>query len=305
MENQDIKLFNQFKKAAENQAPKEFSGMESVWGAIETKLDNQVLKTQNKAWKKWAVAASVMLVGSIAYQILKSEETTIEKTKQPTIQNEIVKTNPIVSDSVETHATASAPTPKNSKIIEKREEVLKRELSNEKEGSYIITETTVDVKKVESLEEIKGIPSVNDDSYKYYLRENTSNVATSSTSNGYVKEGDKYVTILADSNSESKAKKQNPLVVKDGELVKDYDENDPDVELIIELSNPLYIINGVRYSESELFGDYPTSPYYPLKKQKITSCTVIKPEDAVKAYGAEGANGVVIIATKDGKPRGK
>lgn len=305
MENQDIKLFNQFKKAAENQAPKEFSGMESVWGAIETKLDNQVLKTQNKAWKKWAVAASVMLVGSIAYQLLKSEETTIEKTKQPTIQNEMVTTNPVVSDSVETLATASAPTPKNSKLVEKREEVLKRELSNEKEGSYIITKTTVDVKKVESLEEIKGIPSVNDDSYKSYLRGSVSNVATSNTANGYVKEGDKYVIILADSNSETKAKKQNPLVVKDGELVKDYDENDPDVELIIELPNPLYIINGVRYSESELFGDYPTSPYYPLKKQKITSCTVIKPEDAIKAYGQDGANGVVIIATKDGKPRGK
>lgn len=301
MENQDIKLFDQFKKVAESQAPKEFSGMETVWNTIETKLDNQVLKKQNKTWKKWAVAASVLLVGSIAYQFLKNDTTA--PTVAPAKQDEVVVAKPIVFDSEE--IVQENVTKKNKNIVEKPHEVLKKEITASQTADYAAAETAPTVKTEIAPAADESIPLPNkDESYKSYLR-NNGNTANTTISNGYVKGDDKYTIVLSEVQKEAKAKAQKPLVVKDGELVNNYDENDTDVELVIELTNPIYIINGVRYSEAELFGDYPTSPYYPLKKQKITSCTVIKPEDAVKAYGPEGVNGVVIISTKDGKPRGK
>ena len=71
------------------------------------------------------------------------------------------------------------------------------------------------------------------------------------------------------------------------------------------LPNPLYIINGIEYSEESLFGKNPTSPYAPLDKQKITSTNILKPADATKNYGKKGENGIVIITTKDGKPAEK
>ena len=42
MENQD-KLYNQFKSAAENAETKDFPGMENVWNRVEQKLDTKVL----------------------------------------------------------------------------------------------------------------------------------------------------------------------------------------------------------------------------------------------------------------------
>ena len=64
MENRD-KIFDQFKSAAENVAPKDFGSMESVWNRVEEKLDTKVLKKETKTWKKIAVAASILLCFSI------------------------------------------------------------------------------------------------------------------------------------------------------------------------------------------------------------------------------------------------
>ena len=57
------------------------------------------------------------------------------------------------------------------------------------------------------------------------------------------------------------------------------------------------------FSEEELFGKNPTSKYAPLNKQDITATTVYQGEDAIKLYGNKGKNGVVIITTKNGKPK--
>ena len=78
-----------------------------------------------------------------------------------------------------------------------------------------------------------------------------------------------------------------------------------DIESIVELPDPLYIINGVEYTEQELFGPNPTSPYTPLSEQEIDSITVLQQEKAMAAYGTKGKKGVVIISTKNGKPAAK
>ena len=61
----------------------------------------------------------------------------------------------------------------------------------------------------------------------------------------------------------------------------------------------------MNYSEEELFGPNPTSPYSPLNKQLIETISILQDEKAVSIYGEKGKNGVVIITTKDGKPAPK
>ena len=109
------------------------------------------------------------------------------------------------------------------------------------------------------------------------------------------------------SNGIQEGKKQDPLIVLDGNATKNdlSDLDEEEIESIVVLKEPLYIINGAYYSEKELFDPNPTSPYAPIKDQKIESTTVLSPEKAVAIYGEKGKNGVVIITTKNGKPAEK
>jgi hypothetical protein len=106
---------------------------------------------------------------------------------------------------------------------------------------------------------------------------------------------------LAETNQVKDKKVANDdLLLINGELSKESLSNlNPDeIESIVELKEPIYFINGVEYSEESLFGKNPTSPYAPLKKQKIDKIEVIQPADAVKIYGKKGEKGVVIISIK-------
>jgi TonB-dependent SusC/RagA subfamily outer membrane receptor len=77
------------------------------------------------------------------------------------------------------------------------------------------------------------------------------------------------------------------------------------LETIKVLPDPLYIINGVQYTEQELFGSKPTSPYAPLSKLDIYTISILQEEKATAIYGEKGKKGVVIITTKSGKPEFK
>jgi hypothetical protein len=154
------------------------------------------------------------------------------------------------------------------------------------------------------------------------MRNSASNFVSSNTNNGILAPSKKYdvATKVPKSKFESKKSKtavapvqQNKdLVVIDGVAMdKNHNAeeelanlNAEDIDTTI-LANPLYIINGIEYSEESLFGKNPTSPYAPLDKQRITSTSILKPADATKIYGKKGENGIVIITTKDGKPAEK
>jgi hypothetical protein len=299
MDNQDI--FNKIKSAAENAETKDFPSMEKVWSRIDAKLDTKVEKKQNKNWKVLVVAASIVLFLSIGYQFFKTENqittpenslvtidtTKNEKTETETSIAEVDSLNPLIKKDI-------------NKIIEKqnasKEEVVVNEIvSNKNEDAEINSP-------------IAATPVIS--------KSNDEDVIT----NGFAKrkkleargvsynmnyEVMKEADAVADKIQEPK--KEKPLLVIDGEVSKkDLSElDDIEFETFIELPNPLYIINGVHYSEEELFGPNPTSPYAPLKKQKIESTTVLSPENAIRTYGKKGENGVVIIITKDGKPREK
>jgi len=153
-------------------------------------------------------------------------------------------------------------------------------------------------------------------------RNSASNFVSSNSSNGVLAPNKKYDVNVKPAKSNYKPAKvkaaapvqQNKdLVVIDGVAMdKNYDAdrelkeiNTDDIEEFTYLPNPLYIINGIEYTEESLFGKNPTSPYAPLDKQRITSTNILKPADASKIYGKKGEKGIVIITTKDGKPAEK
>jgi TonB-dependent SusC/RagA subfamily outer membrane receptor len=77
------------------------------------------------------------------------------------------------------------------------------------------------------------------------------------------------------------------------------------VDSLVILDEPLYIIDGIYYSENDLYGPNPTSPYAPLDKQEIKTITILQDLEATSKYGEKGKKGVVIITTKTGKPVNK
>jgi TonB-linked SusC/RagA family outer membrane protein len=73
-------------------------------------------------------------------------------------------------------------------------------------------------------------------------------------------------------------------------------------------NEPLYIVDGVPYTNASLGLTGPgrtsvglTSPFNNIDPNSIESVEVLKDADATAIYGSQGANGVVLIATKKGK----
>lgn len=295
MENQD-KIFDQFKKASDNQETPDFAGMEKVWSRVDAKLDTEVFKAQkrtNSGWKKYAVAASVVVGSVFAFQLVKQFQN--EKPTQTEIVNAIEnKINEVITEDSSEVATIQEPT-FNKKEAEK---VLEQQLN-----------------KVNPVAVADNSPKANDSIYGKVS-------ATQAMSPVKAEEADFIQPKKHEAVSVSRAKdegnyelrkakvaqaptKADPLVVIDGKKsdkkvseVKDAD----DFESIVELTEPLYIINGKEYSEKELFGPNPTSPYYPLNQQQIESISIYQDEEAIELYGRKGEKGVVVIKTKNGKP---
>lgn len=306
MENQD-KLYNQFKSAAKNAEKKDFPAMENVWNRVEQKLDTKVLKKETKLWKKLAVAASVLLVATLGYHFWQEEKVIIDNSKIVN-QDSIVKPN-IVEENNQTIVTSETQHPA---IKENAEEILKEQT---KTADVVVMNDSVKPKKMVismpaavsevriEKDEIKEEKQPN--SYNGYL-DNEVYKARSVQNNG-------YRTMLNSSGRNAEAKKKSikkddPLLVIDdkAEDLQNIGKLNPeDVESIVVLAEPLYIINGVEYSEKEVFGPNPTSPYSPLNEQDIETISILQKEKATEIYGKKGEKGVVIITTKNGKPKTK
>jgi hypothetical protein len=316
--NSEEKIYSKLKNAS-HKGEKDFPGMDKVWNRVEEKLDNTLVVKKKNTWQKLAIAATVLLGVSIIYQFVSNNEIIKEKINNNT-------TNPVVvsHDSVK-------------KIMDKAKEVVV-ENNNTKapnnnvtdsyksetplmESTFNIQNARPDVMIDDTVEKI----NVKASAFNNYNNSNLSNSAFNSANSNtdYLLRGRKYETNTAnyDWSTEKKAETQEPkmatpieknkdLVVIDGVAMdKRYNANKELEKLSTEeiadttyLPNPLYIINGIEYSEESLFGKNPTSPYAPLDKQKITSTNILEPVNATKIYGKKGENGIVIITTKDGKP---
>ncbi|CAM4294329.1 hypothetical protein [Flavobacterium terrigena] len=336
--NSEDKIYSKIRNAS-HKGEKDFPGMDKVWNRVEEKLDNTIVVQKKNTWQKLAIAATVLLSFSIIYQFMSNDEiikdkvinnTTnpiivsndsvkkiIDKAKEVVVENDISKkpantVNPYYNSGAASAESSFYPEEtKSSEVIDDAAKKMEFRFDSnlaltEKEKVGITTELN------------KNISTENEVSF----RNSALNFTSSNTNNGYLAPNKKYEVPAKEVKSKYKAPKlksaaapvqQNKdLVVIDGVAMdKSYNAETEFTKLDMDdikttvLTNPLYIINGVEYSEESLFGKTPTSPYAPLDKQKITSTNILQPADATKIYGKKGEKGIVIITTKDGKPADK
>ena len=291
--NTEDKIYKKIQQASEKLPNDSFPGMDKVWSRVEEKLDTNVLKKENNRWKKFSIAAAVAIVGTLVYQfsqpenIITTNETVVTvDTLQP------ILTEP--EDAIVTNEKTEIVEKKEiilQKAIEKPTLVMAEEIIVNKNHEPVVSESVT-----QGFYNAKEISPAADD----FENKAVSSFAPTTKA----KKSEAYSNFIA-SDTDDVGKKLPPLVVIDGKASKKSDmKNIPsDLEAIVILNDPIYIINGVMYTEEELFGPNPTSPYAPLQKQDIISTTILQEEDALKAYGEKGKKGVVIIKTKDGKPK--
>lgn len=308
MDNQDT-LFNQIKSAAENAESKEFPAMDKVWNRVEDKLDHKVLSTQNSLWKKIAVAASILLVISIGYQFFK-EENQLTTPKNATT---VIDTKASATDSLINQSAVVSSENSNSNLKENAEAILKQQINS---TQLAVNDTVISIHE-EVIPEITIDNAIQPQTSSYLASPKTNNDKGWLVNKKFDSRGVEYREIMTYKAKDSKSveednqksvKKDPPLVVMN-DLNSDKKAlstlNDDEIESIVLLKDPLYIINGVYYTEKEVFGPNPTSPYSPLNQQQIETISVLQDEKAVSIYGEKGKKGIVIITTKDGKPTAK
>jgi hypothetical protein len=300
MDNQD-NLFNKIKSAAENAETKEFPGMEKVWSRIDAKLDTKVEKKNNTNWKLLLVAASVVLLISIGYQFLKSDK----NIEIP--QNEVVKSDSKDDTKSELKINTNAIT--NPNIKANASGILEKQISSQNQVTLNYSSSSKDAVMEIAPDSLIG-NSNGSGTYNSTSEKSKSNWYGNKKfdSRSVVQEEtDKIAYSVTMKDTQESDKKLEPLLIINDEVSKKELSNldDDEIESIVELKEPLYIINSIYYTEKELFGPNPTSPYSPLSKQKIVTISVLQPEKAVAIYGEKGKKGIVIVTTKDGKPLSK
>jgi hypothetical protein len=309
---EDQELFNQIKVAANNDAMQHFGAMDKVWNRVEAKLDNKILKKENTVWKKLAVAASLLLVGTLGYQFFKNDKITIKPnqilTQKDSIKNIFSKKDVVVSAD-------------NQGISEKSE--AKTNPAIKKEADAIL-EKQLKPRHQVAMEEVKRqsdreteSDAISNTQLGYFNAPITSNTNNFSGNSSYestqiqpkgIAVSKDVELFLKKENSIFNEKKEQPLLVFDDKVANKQTVKSvkaDEVESLVELKEPLYIINGVEYTEQEVFGPNPTSPYTPLNQQEIETISILQDEKAIETYGEKGRKGVVIITTKYGKPVAK
>jgi len=300
MDNHD-KLFNQIKDAAQKQEAKDFAAFDKVWSRVEDKLDHKVLQKENNLWKKIAVAASFLLLFTVGYQLFKPKENIVAPANEITVQDTIIKQNLQIES--EEKQEIAIQDKANPVIKPEASEILKDQINTRTEvavGNALKTAQpnamAIPKAKSEQLPESKTAYEIgNNESYDFIKRRKNAALSVS-------REEEISKTPMPQAD-----KKSDPLVVINGNVSKkglSDKENfkSDDIEDIVVLDDPLYIINGHYYSEQELFGSNPTSPYAPLNKQEIESVSILQGEKAIEEYGKQGSKGVVIISTRNQKP---
>lgn len=156
MDNQD-KIFDKIKNAAQKAEEKDFPAFEKVWSRVEEKLDKKEDKKAIVLWKKLAVAASLLLTFSLGYQFLKTDTNPITPKAS--------KENPIVIQG----KTEPKPTEELSKNIKPdAESILKKQI--EKPAPVVVAETTTSINS-----DMNQIPNATTDEIAVTVADNQMN----------------------------------------------------------------------------------------------------------------------------------
>jgi len=317
MDNQD-KIFDKFKEAAENAPIKDFPGMEKVWSKVENKLDKKEDKKTITLWKKIAVAASLLLVISLGYQFLKTDKnSTLENTNKVVTSDTKKETNNNMSTEESTTIVSSdsqlVPKTEAIKILEKQTKNKESVAIQESSGNNAVNALLAPVAPPPSMAEASTTQSFEEEAE---IAEKKEESLQKEYATKYKEESAKVA--FAEKQAMS-AKKSAPLIIMNGNAMAHSNDTKRDkmmqdqlpnvqpenVESLVILDEPLYIIDGIYYSENDLFGKNPTSPYAPLNQQDIKTITILQDLEATEKYGEKGKKGVVIITTKTGKPTPK
>lgn len=289
----DDKLYNKIKEAAQNSEKQDFPAMDKVWNRVDEKLNASVLQKQNSQWKNIAVAASVLLVVALGFILNRNEAPPME------IREQVVAVDTMSMQQIDT--TTQLVELENKLIKEDAPEILRKQLKAV--SAVAIQETVAQEVEISATKDVQITENQNRVSNKI-----VSIKASHYEARGVQQSGESFVA-----DEQQVVRKPNPLLVVDGQAVKEgrnYQKSldaamkkaDNGDDEILVLTEPLYIINGTKYSEEEMFGENPTSPYAPLTKQEIETLTILQGEKATSIYGDKGRNGVVLITTKGGKP---
>lgn len=317
MDNQD-KLFDKIKEASQKAEFQDFPGMEKVWSRVEEKLDKKEDKKTIALWKKIAVAASLLLLISLGYQFLHSDKETVTETPKVVFDAKETKQlgKPILDKK------AATPT-SDSEIVSNEEAVKILENQTKNKERVAIQETMIPKSEpiqavvTPKIEAEATIPAKVAISESFDEEDASSSKKDALEERSYLDKQSAKVAYAA--APAQKAKKNAPLVILNGNAMAHSDDAKRDkmmqaemsnlqpenVESLVVLDDPLYIIDGIYYSEEDLFGKNPTSPYAPLDKQEIKTITILQDLEATSKYGERGKKGVLIITTKNGKPAPK
>lgn len=321
-------------RKADASADSGFPMSDKVWARVEEKMENRQLSKSKNVWKKMAVAASVLLCGSIGFQIWWSESDKISDQDQFEVRSapapgakltedtseednkQVIVSDEKQQESASADASEKKQQPQNfvPPIIMKAEEVASENADAEvisMDAAPVSSQTPAAAAKAKAPMSAAGatkeVRTEKDETADAdFLKRRKAPRMTSS-----FMESEETVT-------KSKAQQANkePLYVINekpvtGRSDREYARNkrkalsqETQLDSIIELKNPIYIIDGKQYSEEELFGENPTSPYAPLQKQEIEEFSMLKEAEAIRRFGEKGKEGVVIIKTKNGKPAG-
>lgn len=296
------KIYDQIKSAAQNSETKDFHAMDKVWNRVEEKLDQKVLKKENKLWKKIAVAASVLLVITLGYQLFKSNP------KSVTPQNQVVTLDTFKT--IVPKQNAIVATDSVNPIIKKEAlKILEKQIATQPmiAASESVKTDTLKNKETEnmgfalvdaSIEKDDALEKKTNSNYSIKIRKASAVGVKNDYSKNKIRSNQK-------TTPQTTLQKLDALLIVDDKVSKEKlsDLDSDEIDSIMYLKEPLYIINKVYYTELEMFGPNPTSPYAPLNEQDIESFTILQPEKAVTIYGEKGKKGVVIVTTKNGKPK--
>lgn len=307
---------------ASKKGEKDFPAIDKLWSRVEEKLDNQVVVKKKNIWQKLAVAASVAFVSALVYIFALKKEITTKNIKSLEIQsNEIIVSKDSAQRIIEEVKENVATTNKKQKLQSFDYTTMKDNVYKKSEMTSNLNNSEKIVSKTSSNGKITA-RSINSKIEKdeAYLRSNfTNNISNMASLNNnyiinekiYVREEVNHTSTV---NNTTKKIISAPIVIVNGNVVKNNLDNDSlskndvnkitteEVETVILLKEPLYIINGVEYSEESLYGKNPTSPYTPLDQQKIKTVEVLQAPEAISRYGEKGKKGIVIITTINGKP---
>ena len=237
MENQDI--FNQFKKAADNAESPEFASMENVWQRVEAKLDQKELKQKTVLWKKWAVAASILLGLSIGYQFLQSDNASIPFQETITLKDSV--SSPVKGKPEDVVVSTGSDKPS---LKPEADQLLERHIASG--GNQVALEENNTYDSYQQADSIAYDVSPSAAAMQGYSQTQI-NETVAKKSSPKAKNMEMFFNNTKETQDNS-TRKEEALIVYD-DLVKNKQSLksvDPDeVESIVVLNDPLYIINGV------------------------------------------------------------